>query len=86
MMLTKRRKVQVGDEDKYIEEPILILPKHKKLLNQLMDLRYEMLPNKTVKISHPEGSKYHDDYPDALALACLWFKDNEDTGYEAFIM
>ncbi len=84
MMLTKRRKVQVGDE--IIEKPVLVLPKHKKLLSQLMDLRYEKMPNKTVKISHPEGAKYHDDYPDALALACLYFKNEDNSEYDAFIM
>ena len=83
MMIQKRKKVIVGEKIK--ELPVLILPKHKKLLNQLMDLRYERLPNKTVKINHPEGAKYHDDYPDALALACLYFKDNNDGGYEAFV-
>ena len=84
MMIQKRKKVQKGDD--IVEMPTLILPKHKKLLGQLMDLRYEVRPNKTVKISHPEGAKYHDDYPDALALACLYFKDSDDTEYDAFIM
>jgi len=83
MMIQKRRRVQKGDE--IIELPVLTLPKNKKLLGQLMDLRYEVMPNKTVKISHPEGAKFHDDYPDALALACLWFKDNDGGDYEAFV-
>jgi hypothetical protein len=84
MMIQKRKKVQMGED--IVEMPTLILPKNKKLLGQLMDLRYEVRPNKTVKISHPEGAKYHDDYPDALALACLYFKDCDDSEYDAFIM
>jgi len=36
-----------------------------------------------MKIHHSD--KGHDDYPDALALACLYFKE-EDSDYDAFIM
>ena len=54
------------------EVPCLKLPDNKNLLKEMMELRYEKMPNKTVKIHHPEGGKYHDDFADALALACLW--------------
>jgi hypothetical protein len=84
MMIQKRKRVQRGDE--IIEVPTLILPKNKTLLKEIMELRYEVRPNKTVKISHPEGGKYFDDMVDSLALACLYFKDYEDTEYDAFIM
>jgi phage FluMu gp28-like protein len=84
MMIQKRKRVQRGDE--IVEVPTLILPKHRELLKEIMDLRYEVRPNKTVKISHPEGAKYHDDFVDSLALACLYFKDYEDNEYDAFII
>jgi len=46
----------------------LKIPKNKKLLHQLMDLRRELSGNKKIKIHHSD--KGHDDYPDSLALAC----------------
>jgi len=84
MWIQKREIRKIGGEMK--EVPCLMLPDNKNLLKEMMELRYEKLPNKTVKIHHPEGSKYHDDYPDALALACLWLKDEEGGDYEAFLM
>ena len=67
------------------EVPCLMLPDDKMLLREMTELRYEKMPNKTVKIHHPEGGKFHDDYPDALALACLWLKEEETEEYEPFI-
>jgi len=50
----------------------LHLPDNKKLLYQLIDLRYELKTNGGLKIHHSERG--HDDYPDALAIACLYFR------------
>ena len=52
-------------------------PNHKKLLYQLADLRYEIVSSGDLKIHHSE--KGHDDYPDALALACWYFKGEFET-------
>ena len=82
--IQKRKIKEVDGEMK--EVPCLMLPDNKNLLREMTELRYEKMPNKTVKIHHPEGNKYHDDYSDALALACLWLKDEEDLEYDAFIM
>lgn len=50
-------------------------PNHKKLIFQLMDLRYEVMSNGDLKLHHSD--KGHDDYPDALALACWAAKEDE---------
>ena len=50
----------------------LKLPNNKKLLYELMDLRYEITSSGNMKIHHSERG--HDDYCDALALACYHFK------------
>jgi len=52
----------------------LHLPNHKKLLYQLMDLRYEIGNAGDIKIHHSDRG--HDDFPDALALACLYWRSN----------
>ena len=84
-MWLQKRKVTYSGKEK-IETPTLILPDNKMLLREMMELRYERMPNKTIKIHHPDGDKYHDDYVDALALACLWLKEEETEEYESFIM
>ena len=71
---------------KVMEQGVLKFPYHKKLVNELRTLKYELTNNGSLKITHPEGNKYHDDYPDALALAALWLKEEETSEYEAFIM
>ena len=48
-------------------------PNHKKLKFQMLDLRYEIMSSGDMKIHHSE--KGHDDYPDALALACWACKE-----------
>ena len=83
MWIQKRTKGLVDGE--MVETPSLKLPDNKFLLREMMDLRYDRLPNKTIKIHHPEGNKYHDDFVDALALACLFFKEDEVNEYDAFI-
>jgi|TARA_R100001530_G_scaffold62534_2_gene45015 PBSX family phage terminase large subunit len=50
----------------------LKLPNHKKMIYQLLDLRYEIYGTGNLKIHHSERG--HDDFPDALALACFGFK------------
>ena len=52
------------------------IPKNKKLIFQLMDLRYEVMSSGDLKLHHSERG--HDDYPDALALACWGCKGEED--------
>ena len=56
----------------------LKIPNHKKLIYQLMDLRYELMSSGDMKIHHSD--KGHDDYADALALACWACKEFID-GY-----
>lgn len=68
MLMEKTAKGQSGG---------LHLPNHKKLLYQLIDLRYEIANNGRVKIHHSDRG--HDDLADALALACLYFKPTEQT-------
>ena len=67
---------------KLMEQGKLKIPDHKKLVYQLMDLRYETTSSGQLKLHHSERG--HDDYPDALALACLALVDIEES-YEPFI-
>ena len=54
------------------------IPNNKKLIYQLLDLRYEIMGTGDIKIHHSERG--HDDYPDALALAC-WAAKEESMEY-----
>lgn len=45
----------------------LALPSHRRLIQQMTNLRYSYTPTGLLKLSHPPGG--HDDYPDALSLA-----------------
>jgi len=45
----------------------LALPSHRRLIQQLTNLRYSYTATGLLKLSHPQGG--HDDYPDSLALA-----------------
>jgi len=63
----------------------LKFPNHKKLVYQMMELRYERTSTGGMKIHHPD-EKTHDDYPDALALASLWFKEEEMSEYDGWII
>jgi len=56
--------------------------KTKKLIFQLRDLRYEIMASGDLKIHHSE--KGHDDYPDALALACWACKDESGWSLSLF--
>jgi len=60
---------------KLMNQGKLKFPPHKKLVYQLLDLRYELVSSGQMKIHH-SGNK-HDDYPDALALACWAAKEEE---------
>lgn len=55
-----------------MENGKLKIPNHKKLIMQLLDLRYELTSSGQMKIHHSERG--HDDMADSLALACLHFK------------
>ena len=68
---------------KLMEQGKLKLPNNKKLLYQLMDLRYETTSSGQLKLHHSERG--HDDYPDALALACWYWKGEEVEVYQPFI-
>ncbi|MFW5889684.1 MAG: hypothetical protein ACOCZ5_03210 [bacterium] len=61
----------------------LKIPNHKKLIFELQDLRYEISDSGRIKIHHPEGVKSHDDFPDSLALACLYWKGSK-THYKSW--
>ena len=50
----------------------LKLPNHKKLIYELLDLKYEISSSGNMKIHHSERG--HDDYADSLALAVYDFK------------
>lgn len=55
-----------------MEKGTLKIPNDKKLIYQLMDLRYEITSGGNIKIHHSERG--FDDYCDALALAVYAFK------------
>lgn len=53
----------------------LIIPNHSELISELKDLQYEYTNSGTLKIFHP--SNRHDDFADALALACYYIRHRE---------
>ena len=55
----------------------LKIPQNKKLIYQILDLRYELSDNGMIKIHHSSGKHSHDDYPDALALAAMYWKGSK---------
>ena len=64
-----------------MERGMLKIPDNKKLFYELCDLRYEYAANaKNIKIHHSDNG--HDDYPDALALAALYFKPQRRARFE----
>ena len=58
----------------------LHIPNHRKLIYELIDLRYEPADSGKLKIHHSERG--HDDFADALGLACLLFRQHEGSSYE----
>ena len=54
----------------------LQLPEHKKLIYELLDLKYEITSSGNMKIHHSDRG--HDDYADALALACYYFRPKRE--------
>ena len=46
------------------------IPNHPKLIRQLSEMQYEYSSSGNFKIHHPDKANAHDDWPDALALAC----------------
>ena len=75
----KSKKDMYSNLTKMLETGKLKLPVHKKLLDELFDLRYELTGTGEVKIHHAEGGK--DDYPDALALGVWFFRKAKSKGY-----
>jgi len=57
---------------KLMEEKKIRIPRLKKLVYQLLDLRYEFKSSGNMSIHHSERG--HDDFCDSLALACLGLK------------
>lgn len=49
------------------ENQELVIPSHRKLIDELTSLQFSFTQNGYVKVSHPDGG--HDDFPDSLALA-----------------
>mgnify|MGYP001610464669 CR=1 FL=1 len=47
-----------------------------------MDLRYEIVSSGQLKLHHSERG--HDDFPDALALACWYWKGEEIETYTPY--
>lgn len=62
-----------------MENDMLRIPNHRKLLYQLADLRYELTSSGGVKIHHSERG--FDDFCDGLALACLFFQSRPPSTY-----
>jgi len=58
---------------KLMQQHRLKIPNNKKLVYQLLDLRYETTSSGQLKLHHSERG--HDDFCDALALSCLVFKE-----------
>lgn len=58
---------------KLMNQGKLKLPRHKRMIYQLMDFRYEITSSGGLKLHHSERG--HDDYCDALALMCWGFKE-----------
>jgi len=62
------------------EKKMIVVPPHPKLMKQTTNLIYDFTSTGILRVHHPEEPKAHDDYPDALALACLsTFRSKEDT-------
>jgi len=65
-----------------MEQKQLKIPNYRKLLFQLADLRYEVTSSGNLKIHHSERG--HDDFPDALALACFHYTVKSKSEYHLF--
>ncbi len=64
---------------KLMSQGKLKIPRHKKLIYELLDLKKEIAENaRDIKIHHSERG--HDDYPDALALSVWYYKERK--GYK----
>lgn len=70
LTFTQRSKMDLYSNLKsWMEKGLVRIPNNKKLLYQLLDLRYELSSNGRMKIHHSERG--HDDYCDGLCLA-VW--------------
>jgi phage FluMu gp28-like protein len=61
-----------------MEKGILTLPDNKRLIFEMINLKYEVSSSGNLKIHHPDGE--HDDYPDSLALAVYHYKPKQKSG------
>jgi phage FluMu gp28-like protein len=68
----KSKQSMFGNLKLQLEKGRLKLPNHRKLYYQLLDLRYEVSKTGDLKLHHSKNG--HDDFPDALALACYYFR------------
>lgn len=80
---TKSKMDMYSNLKRLMQQGKLKIPNNKKLIYQLLDLRYETLSSGQLKLHHSERG--HDDYPDALALSCLALAEMEE-GYEPWVM
>src|SRR3990167_1994049 len=83
-LFTMQKKQQLyGNLYLLLQQRKLKIPNHQKLIYQLLDVRYEMANDeKNVKIHHSERG--FDDFPDACALACWGFKEDNRVSYRIF--
>jgi len=65
-----------------MENKKIKIPHYHKLINQLVELREDYTASGRLMVKHPERG--HDDYPDALALACLALAKTRDMPKAAF--
>ena len=72
---TKSKQDIYSNLKRMMQQRKIIIPNNKKLIYELLDLRYEIMSSGDLKIHHSERG--HDDYPDALALACWAAKESD---------
>jgi len=67
----KTKTAMYGNLTRLFGNRLISIPYHKRLIDELIDLQYEKTEtSEYVKIHAPSGQ--FDDYPDALALACMF--------------
>ena len=79
---TKSKMDMYSNLKKLMEQGKLKIPNNKKLIYQLLDLRYETMSSGQLKLHHSERG--HDDFCDSLALSCLALGEIEEE-YVPFI-
>jgi hypothetical protein len=84
VMGIQNKEVIYNNLRKMLEEGKLLLPNHRKLLYQMVNLLYEYRSTGHVSFHHSE-EKVHDDYPDTLALAVSGFAKRQVYSDDFFI-